>query len=175
MKIIEYKENMNSYDFCEVINSFRVEEGGRRIKHNKLMAKILDECPEIIGGKKSSPNKIIVEAGGKGTGRMQEIEVVILNSEQMLLVGMRESKVVRRRVLSWMKDAEKELQSKEVAEANTLGRNDGIKMLADVIKPKLDDLRNRAKYADRLERENKAFRKLQDPELVKFLIDNDIV
>jgi hypothetical protein len=81
---------LTSYDFCQQINDFRAEADEPEIEHNKLLKKITDECPEI------SLENLSSERGKSITGCR-------LNQEQMLLVGMRESKVVRRKVRSWIK------------------------------------------------------------------------
>lgn len=85
---------MNSYEFWKLVNTFRLKAGENIIEHNKFLARVIDECPEITVEKFAT-----VIYNDKG----QTIKVVNLDHDHMILVGMRESRIVRRNVLEWIK------------------------------------------------------------------------
>lgn len=92
---------MNSYQFLnEVINPARTACGEGDVRHNDFISMVEDElegenlCYEIFVAQNMSNNK----------ARPQKTNVIILSMEQMLLVGMRGSKFVRRAVLSKLKE-----------------------------------------------------------------------
>ena len=102
-------ERMSSYDFLQVINAFRHDEGLNKVRNDKFVARCLDECPWIKDGKLFHP---LQTTGGK-----QVADAYMLSRDDMLLIGMRESKLIRRRVLQWINEhstsniLQKELQA----------------------------------------------------------------
>lgn len=87
-------ETISSYKMWKQVNAFRKEAKEKSIRHNDFLARVKDECPEL-----TVQDFCTVPYNDKG----QTIQAVDLNQDQMMLVGMRESKAVRRRVLEWIK------------------------------------------------------------------------
>jgi len=82
---------MNSLDFLnQIINPARTEYGEREVKNTNFSAKIEDELDDLPAV------KIIYRFGN-------EMRTYDLTIEQLTLVGMRESKAVRRQVLEKLK------------------------------------------------------------------------
>lgn len=77
------------------LNDFRVEFGGNKIQHGDFLARVEDEC-EDLGVSDFFPHP----------QNKQPVRFYNLNHEQALLVGMRESKAVRKKVLEWLKRLE---------------------------------------------------------------------
>lgn len=91
---------MSSLDFLKnVINPARVAEGEEVwVRHNDFLARVKDELEgQVLVTKLFTP-----KLQGRG-GNRKPFEVVDLNMDQMLLVGMRESKAVRKAVLAKLK------------------------------------------------------------------------
>lgn len=87
---------MTSLDFMEVINVERVNAGENAHEPRKFLAKVVDELDLGETGKKFRLN-----------GNQTESAYYDLTMDQMMLVGMRESKAVRRNVLAKLKQMEK--------------------------------------------------------------------
>lgn len=84
---------MTSIEFLDaVINPFRLKEGETPHEPRKFLAKIIDELDLDETGKKFRLNS-----------NQTESAYYILDKDQMMLVGMRESKCVRKNVLEWIK------------------------------------------------------------------------
>lgn len=84
---------MTSIEFLDaVINPFRSQEGETPHEPRKFLAKIIDELDLDETGKKFRLNN-----------NQTESAYYILDKDQMMLVGMRESKSVRKNVLEWIK------------------------------------------------------------------------
>ena len=84
---------MTSIEFLDaVINPFRIKEGETPHEPRKFLAKIIDELDLDETGKKFRLNS-----------NQTESAYYILDKDQMMLVGMRESKSVRKNVLEWIK------------------------------------------------------------------------
>lgn len=84
---------MTSIEFLDaVINPFRSQEGETPHEPRKFLAKIIDELDLDETGKKFRLNS-----------NQTESAYYILDKDQMMLVGMRESKSVRKNVLEWIK------------------------------------------------------------------------
>ena len=82
---------MSSYDFLnEVINPARMSAGERPVENRKFVARVEDELDDLGAG------KTFPRFGNS-------VKYYDLNMEQMTLVGMRESKAVRRSVLETLK------------------------------------------------------------------------
>lgn len=84
-------ETMNSYEFWKVLNKIRADRGASNVRHNDFLSKLKDECDDLEGYELFVPPRQGVE-----------VETYMLNQDQMILVGMRESKCVRKRVLQWL-------------------------------------------------------------------------
>lgn len=104
------EETMTSYDFWKQINVFRQEEGENVIRHDQFLARVLNELELDKGVCKTFAHP---QNG-------QEYKATDLNKDQMLLVGMRESKGVRKRVLVWLKELTKPKTQLEVLQ-DTIG------------------------------------------------------
>lgn len=87
---------MTSLDFMEVINVERVNAGESAHEPRKFLAKVIDELDLDETGKKFRLNS-----------NQTESAYYDLTMDQMMLVGMRESKAVRRNVLAKLKQMEK--------------------------------------------------------------------
>lgn len=87
---------MTSLDFMEVINFERVDAGETAHEPRKFIAKVVDELDLDETGKKFRLNS-----------NQTESAYYDLTIDQMMLVGMRESKSVRRNVLAKLKQMEK--------------------------------------------------------------------
>lgn len=84
---------MTSIEFLDaVINPFRTKEGETPHEPRKFLAKIIDELDLDETGKKFRLNN-----------NQTESAYYTLDKDQMMLVGMRESKAVRKSVLEWIK------------------------------------------------------------------------
>ena len=86
---------MSSLDFMGIINSERVAAGESAHEPRKFLAKVVDELDLDETGKKFRLN-----------GNQTESAYYDLTMDQMMLVGMRESKTVRRNVLAKLKEME---------------------------------------------------------------------
>ena len=87
---------MTSLDFMDVINAERVDAGENAHEPRKFLAKVMDELDLDETGKKFRLNS-----------NQTESAYYDLTMDQMMLVGMRESKFVRRNVLTKLKQMEK--------------------------------------------------------------------
>ncbi|HAW0470248.1 TPA: hypothetical protein JLJ30_000648 [Escherichia coli] len=95
ISIIDNTATMTSYDFMvSVINPARVDADENPVKHDKLLARIRDELDGEGEDEKFS------------LSNNRTINVIRMTPRQMLLVGMRESKAVRRKVLEYVERLE---------------------------------------------------------------------
>lgn len=83
---------MSSFALWQQLNEFRIEDGGNKIQHGDFLARVEDEC-EDLGVSDYFPHP----------QNSQPIRFYSLTHEQSLLVGMRESKSVRKKVLNWIR------------------------------------------------------------------------
>lgn len=97
---------IRSFDLWEKLNQFRVEEGDKPIRHGDFLARVEDEIDDL------PPYESFAHPQNK-----QMVRYYNLNSDQSLLVGMRESKVVRKKVLKWIKELTKPQIPQSFAEA----------------------------------------------------------
>jgi vacuolar-type H+-ATPase subunit I/STV1 len=96
---------MNSIDFLnEIINPARIYAGEKETRYTDFIKRVIDELD-------LSQNEIFV-LDNKGKGRNQHYAV--LNYDQMILVGMRESKAVRKSVLAKLKELSDQVEKKAV-------------------------------------------------------------
>lgn len=85
---------MSSLDFLNnIINPSREAAGERPLRNNDFVAKLVDELDDL------GAYEIIVRYGN-------EVKFYNLTHDQMMLVGMRESKAVRKVVLARIKELE---------------------------------------------------------------------
>lgn len=109
---------MSSYDLWKTINKFRLEDGGNKVRHDDFLARVVDECDDLG----------VCETFAVPCSRVK-IKAYKLTHEQALLVGMRESKIVRKKVLHWIK----QLESKQAFQIpQTLG--EALQLAADQAK-----------------------------------------
>lgn len=88
------KMTMSSYDFLQnVINPARLEAGQKEVRNNDFLARVEDELDDL--------GRYEIFVAGKN-----EIKYYELTFDQMMLVGMRESKAVRKNVLAKLKAME---------------------------------------------------------------------
>lgn len=96
LKLVETRSiEMNSIEFMDrYLNPCREAAGEAPLRNTRLVAKMLDECPELMGC------DFIYTPEDGGAPR----KAYKLNYEQMLLIGMRESKSVRRNILKRLRE-----------------------------------------------------------------------
>lgn len=100
ISIIDNNTTMTSYDFMvSVINPARVEAGEKPTRYRDLIPRIKDELGDDLPEAKVS--RLDLPQGG-----FNEMTMFDLTPRQMLLVGMRESKAVRRKVLEYVERLE---------------------------------------------------------------------
>lgn len=88
---------MSSWDFLNnIINPARAAANESPLRNTELVRKIEDECDNL------GVMQIFYATTSQGASR--EVSGYMLNMDQMMLVGMRESKSVRRSVLAKLKD-----------------------------------------------------------------------
>ncbi|EOZ3194903.1 TPA: hypothetical protein ACYTJQ_003205 [Yersinia enterocolitica] len=94
---LDQSVTMSSLEFLDtVINPARKEAGENTIRNNVFVARIEDELAD-----QEITYKTFVRFGN-------EVKEYALTADQMLLVGMRESKAVRRKVLEYIRKKEAE-------------------------------------------------------------------
>lgn len=137
MNIISHESTMNSLDFLNsVINPARKESGEAEVQNAKFVSRVEDELDDL------SAVKIFHRFGN-------EVRTYDLTMRQMLLVGMRESKSVRRSVLAKLESMQEE--SKQPA------------LPGDCVAIKKDDLIwLQGEVIERMKNQLKAERKLKD-------------
>lgn len=85
------EKTITSLEFLEVINILRKNDGQNKLRNNDFIERIKDEIEDLSGYE-----TFVTEGGGTPQ------KYYNLNKDQLLLVGMRESKVVRRGVLAYL-------------------------------------------------------------------------
>lgn len=88
---------MHSYDFLDVVNRARQLHGESKVSNTHFLARVMDECD-------FGDDKIFTIPNAQNKKRMK---CVFLNYDEMMLVGMRESKAVRKSVLAKIKELAK--------------------------------------------------------------------
>ncbi|EFJ1100674.1 ant domain protein, partial [Escherichia coli] len=87
---VDHEISMSSLDFLNnIINPSRIEAGEKPVRPSDFHARVNDEIDEEL----NYENFVVGRTGHKTYYTM-------LNMEQMMLIGMRESKAVRRSVLA---------------------------------------------------------------------------
>lgn len=93
--------SLSSYEFLtEVINPAREEAGENPVSNKDFINRVKDELDL------KEENFLLLDTGASG----RKASHTILNGDQLLLVGMRESKAVRRKVLDYIRRIEKDKQ-----------------------------------------------------------------
>ena len=99
---------MSSFELLEIVNQSRANHGEATVRHNDFLARCKDELD-------GEPYEIFVEPSKKTSkGLIPAFEAIRMTIDQCRLVGMRESKGVRRWVLERLKALESE--RKQVAQ-----------------------------------------------------------
>ena len=88
-------ESLNSYEFWKILNNIRNNDGVKSIQHGDFLKRVEDEIDDL-------PAPIISEVK-RPQGGTNKLTTYQLNKDQMLYVGMRESKSVRKAVGGWLK------------------------------------------------------------------------
>lgn len=161
---------MTSLDFMEVINTERVDAGETAHEPRKFLAKVVDELDLDETGKKFRLNS-----------NQTESAYYDLTIDQMMLVGMRESKSVRRNVLAKLKQMEKPPVPQTYATA--LLEAGRLAMELEQSQAKLAIAAPKAEFVDKYVQStgNLGFRqvskllKVKETELREFLISNRIM
>ena len=91
---------INTLDLRAKVNEFLKEAGERPVENSHFITRVEDELDDDLGLRKVFVNP----AGGRPAAYYE------LTKDQALLVGMRESKVVRRKVLAWINKASEALK-----------------------------------------------------------------
>lgn len=120
-----------SSDLLFKINEFREREGLSAVRNSDFNARIHDEIDEDL------TYETFVSYG-------QKVKVYHLTGDQCLLVGMRESKTVRKRVLMWIKSNE---ESSQPAIPQTL--SEALQLAADQAK-QLEEAKPKLEYHDKV-------------------------
>ena len=112
-------ESLNSYEFWKVLNNIREDRGASPIRHDDYLTRVVDECDfncESFAVKNTRGNK--------------ELQAYQLDKDHMLLIGMRESKAIRKQVLKWLHELsnrvtqlEQEKINRQSASLNYLEQN----------------------------------------------------
>ena len=105
-------ESLNSYEFWKILNNIRQDRGASPIRHNDFIARVIDEIDDLPRCESFVPSR-----------QSNSIDTYQLTKRQMLLIGMRESKAIRKQVLNWLdlliaKVSELEKQKVERAKAS---------------------------------------------------------
>ena len=133
----ETTSTMTSLELRDIINAARVERGESKVRNDQLLARIEDELEGDLGSCKTF-------APAQGGTRMKYYD---LTRDQCTLVGMRESKGVRRAVLQKLKEVEQVSQSPAVKDPQLaamvmmLTQLDTVKQEQEVQRNELADLR----------------------------------
>ena len=96
--------SMTSLDFLnDIINPARADEGESPLRNTELLRKLEDECDDL-------PVADFLQPPKGGTPQ----KFYLLNFDQMMLFGMRESKAVRRSVLAKLKALDEQVRAPQV-------------------------------------------------------------
>ena len=98
----EQTMTMTSLDYLDKINGYRLEDGQKELPNSKFLLKLEDEIDDLSVSNLYQPTK-----GGT------PMRYYNLTEEQMMLVGMRESKVVRKKVFELIKSMAKAIQNQK--------------------------------------------------------------
>lgn len=110
---------MSSYQLWKQINHFRLAEGLNKVRHDDFLARVVDECDDL-----PQCETFAVPVSNV------KVKSYKLNQDQMLLVGMRELKSVRKKVLYWIRSLSVQAQQFQIPQ--TLG--EALQLAADQAK-----------------------------------------
>ena len=85
------QETISSFDFWKILNGIREDRGASPLRHNDFMERVTDEIDDL------GVCETFVHPQNK-----KEMPMYQLSKDHMLLIGMRESKVIRKQVLKWL-------------------------------------------------------------------------
>lgn len=114
---------LKSTELLKVINRLRKSEGEKSVRLNDFNARILDEI-----GDSNYENFVV-----KNKNKTESIGYM-LNEDQMMLIGMRESKAVRKKVLAWIREVELKNNSELMRAKSRDNARLEAPMLTDAIK-----------------------------------------
>lgn len=164
MNIISHEATMNSLDFLNsVINPARVESGESEAKNAHFVSRVEDELDDL-------PAVKIFNRFGN------EVRTYDLTMKQMLLVGMRESKSVRRSVLAKLESMQEESKQPALPEdCVAIKKDDLIWLQGEVIERMKNQLKAEKKlkgtYKAKLEKPNQAESDKPDHSLISAIIN----
>lgn len=99
------KDSITTLELLKQINIFREQEGNRaELKHKTLLEVVRDEFEEEIG-----QQKILLSSYKNSQNKEQPMYILTLNQAKQILV--RESKFVRKAMIHYIEELEKQLQS----------------------------------------------------------------
>lgn len=99
------KDSITTLELLKQINIFREQEGNRaELKHKTLLEVVRDEFEEEIGRQ-----KILLSSYKNSQNKEQPMYILTLNQAKQILV--RESKFVRKAMIHYIEELEKQLQS----------------------------------------------------------------
>ena len=97
--IVPLSPDLNTVTLRAKINELRVAAGENPIRNNDFLAKVRDEVDDL-----GALRNFRSANSDHALAREQEIDGYELTKDQALLVGMRESKVVRKQVVKWLNE-----------------------------------------------------------------------
>lgn len=104
MNEIINKDSITTLELLKQINIFREQEGNRaELKHKTLLEVVRDEFEEEIG-----QQKILLSSYKNSQNKEQPMYILTLNQAKQILV--RESKFVRKAMIHYIEELEKQLQ-----------------------------------------------------------------
>lgn len=146
---------MTSLDFLtKIINPARIAAGESPVENSKFLKKVEDELDDLPVPKKIRHEKI-------NNLQTPDQKYYDLTMDQMMLVGMRESKVVRKKVLEKLKELQQQAAKPAFPVPQTMG--EALRLAADLWEEKerltsekkqaLDYVGRQARYIDNLEKQ----------------------
>lgn len=163
MNIISHEATMNSLDFLNsVINPARVESGESEVKNAHFVSRVEDELDDL-------PAVKIFNRFGN------EVRSYDLTMRQMLLVGMRESKSVRRSVLAKLESMQEESKRPALPDdCVAIKKDDLIWLQGEVIERMKNQLKAERKLKDgykaKLDKPKQAVSDKPDRELLNAIV-----
>ena len=122
------EETLSSYEFWKILNTIRKDRGASHVEHGKFLARVKDEIDDLPQSQTFRVEK-----------SHREIDTYQLNKRQMLLIGMRESKAIRKQVLNWLdflinkvNELEKQKADRADASLSFKERSAAVKLIRDL-------------------------------------------
>jgi hypothetical protein len=127
VSIFAKDKTVSSFDFWKMLNTLRKEDGATAIRHDDFLVRVAREIDDLgVCDKFAHPQN-------KTTMTCYQ-----LNKDQMLLIGMRESRVIRKQVLKWLHDLSAkvdQLESRKIDRAmsslNYINQNKMLKQVRE--------------------------------------------